>query len=117
MNSAQRPDAEDLRNTIRETLDVTGNFNVITHYDEKGIRSSYPQRVDTRFKKGRSGNPKGRPKGSLSTATLLKEMFNASVPVREGDKRQFMTRAAAMIRGTARNGIRGDARSLTRSWI
>jgi hypothetical protein len=113
MNSAKRLEPEHLPNTISETVDLSGEFKVITHCDEKGIRRSFPQRLDTRFRKGKSGNPKGRPRGSLSPATLLKEMFNASVAVRKGEKRQFMARADAMIRGTVADGLRGDARSLT----
>jgi hypothetical protein len=101
------------RNTIVEKVDSTGRFKVITHYDQTSRKRTIVQRLDTRFRKGQSGNPKGRPKGSLNASTLLKDMFNTTVPVREGEKRQFMTRADAMIRGTMANALRGDARSLT----
>lgn len=113
MNSGKWFEREDRRNTTVERVDRSGRFKVIDHYDEKGVRKTIIRRLDTRFTKGQSGNPKGRPKGSLNATTLLKEIFNTTVPVREGDRRQFMSRAEAMLRATFANGLRGDARSLT----
>jgi hypothetical protein len=35
----------------------------------------------TRFKKGKSGNPRGRPKGALNVATILRKALAAPVKV------------------------------------
>ena len=44
--------------------------------------------LGTRFRKGQSGNPKGRPKGARNTATLLSEKLDEKVGVRTPDGRQ-----------------------------
>jgi Family of unknown function (DUF5681) len=46
----------------------------------------------TRFKPGQSGNPRGRPKGSRNTATILQEKLDAKVEVREGGKIKRMSK-------------------------
>jgi hypothetical protein len=43
--------------------------------------------LETRFKKGQSGNPKGRPKGAKNTRTLLQEKLGEKVKVRTPDGR------------------------------
>jgi len=53
----------------------------------------------TRFQKGQSGNPKGRPKGSRNFATELEEVLEAPVPVTEnGVKIHVSSRQAAIYR-------------------
>src|SRR5262245_29021911 len=42
--------------------------------------------LHSRFKRGQSGNPKGRPRGSRSVASVLHRILNEKVPAREGDK-------------------------------
>src|SRR5262245_34469426 len=50
---------------------------------------------DTQFPKGQSGNPKGRPKGSKNLVTLIHEMLDQLIPVREdGRSRKVPARAA-----------------------
>jgi hypothetical protein len=43
--------------------------------------------LHTRFQKGRSGNPQGRPPGSSSVSTLLASAVRAKVTVVEGGRR------------------------------
>ncbi len=42
---------------------------------------------DTRFKKGQSGNPKGRPKGSKNFATVLAKILKTRVPANVNGRR------------------------------
>jgi hypothetical protein len=73
---------------------------------------------ETRFRKGRSGNPKGRPKGAKTgppdhdrlAAILLEEAYR-EVPLREGEREIRVPMAVAVVRGLFVKGARGTARS------
>jgi hypothetical protein len=54
--------------------------------------------VSGQFKRGQSGNARGRPKGRPNVATLTKALFNAPVTVREGGKVRRMSTGEAMFR-------------------
>jgi hypothetical protein len=49
-----------------------------------------PQR--SRFKKGESGNPNGRPRGSKNLATLLEKELRQRVVVNENGRRRSITK-------------------------
>lgn len=52
----------------------------------------------TQFKKGQSGNPKGRPKGSTNFATMFKQVMDEKVVVREANgKARTITKFRAAI--------------------
>ena len=55
----------------------------------------------TQFRKGTSGNPKGRPRGSKSLSTLLTETLDEKVVVRENGRCGRITKRAAMIKQQA----------------
>jgi hypothetical protein len=65
----------------------------------------------TRFKKGQSGNPNGRPLGSANAKTIVARAIQEKVTVREGDKPRAMTKLEAMLQGHLVKAIKGDARS------
>jgi uncharacterized protein DUF5681 len=65
-----------------------------------------------RFKKGRSGNPKGRPKGSKNFATLLREALSKKVEVRENGRRRKITKLAASAAQLANKVAMADTRTL-----
>jgi hypothetical protein len=50
----------------------------------------------SRFKKGRSGNPHGRPQGSRNMSTLLDRALNEQVVVSENGKRKTITKRDAV---------------------
>jgi hypothetical protein len=64
----------------------------------------------TRFRKGQSGNPTGRRKGSLNMATLLERALNERVVVTENGKRKTITKLEAMLKQLANKAASGDTR-------
>lgn len=68
----------------------------------------------SQFKKGQSGNPKGRPKGSKNFSTHVRETLDLPVPIQEGGKTvQISTQKAALMR-LREKALKGDQRALDR---
>jgi hypothetical protein len=61
-----------------------------------------------RFRKGESGNPKGRPRGSKNIATLLDEELSERVPVNENGKHKTITMRKAITKQTVRKAASGN---------
>ena len=55
----------------------------------------------TRFEKGRSGNPRGRPKGTLNLATDLAEELGEMIEVRENGAVRRISKQRAMVKSLA----------------
>ena len=66
-----------------------------------------------RFAKGKSGNPKGRSKGTPNVADILKTVFNEKRRVREGYRVRLMRTCEAIIRLAVAKAQSGNARALT----
>ena len=62
----------------------------------------------TRFKKGQSGNPTGRPKGSKNLTTLLEKELKQRVVVTENGRRRSITKQEAMVKHLVNKAISGD---------
>ena len=67
----------------------------------------------SRFKKGRSGNPRGRPKGAKNLKTELEEELGELIVVREGGKPKKVTKLRAIIKGQTAKGAHGDTKAAT----
>jgi hypothetical protein len=65
----------------------------------------------TRFRKGRSGNPKGRPKGARNFGTALQEALGQTVLVREGGSERRVTRRGAVVLSLLAKALKGDVRA------
>jgi hypothetical protein len=65
----------------------------------------------TRFQKGQSGNPRGRPRGSRSMGAILDEILERKVTLRDraGDRR--VTAQEAMILKLVEIALKGDPRA------
>jgi hypothetical protein len=68
---------------------------------------------NTRFKKGQSGNPAGRPKGSRSMPTLLAQELNKSVRVVQNGRSKRITKKQALLIQMVNKAASGDFRFLT----
>lgn len=67
---------------------------------------------ETRFKPGHSGNPRGRPKQSKNTISILKKELDERVSLREGDKQIILTKRQAMLRHLINKAVQGDTRAM-----
>ena len=67
--------------------------------------------VSTRFKPGQSGNPNGRPKGTLNLRTDLKEELAERIRLREGDRELKVSKQRAMLKALVAKALKGDARA------
>lgn len=67
----------------------------------------------SQFKKGRSGNPKGRPKGARNFKTEVDAVLNSKVSViHDGKPKTVSTIQAAMMR-LKEKALKGDLRAIT----
>ncbi len=66
--------------------------------------------LHTRFQKGKSGNPSGRPRGSKNTFTLLREVANEMVFVSENGRRRKITKLHAAMLLLINKAVSGDRR-------
>ena len=67
----------------------------------------------SQFRKGQSGNPQGRPKGSKNLATLLRLECDRIVTVTEGGKRRQYHKGALLARIQIDKALKGDVRAFT----
>lgn len=66
----------------------------------------------TRFKKGVSGNPKGRPKGSLNLATVFLKALREKVVINEHGQRKSITKLEAALKQLVNKAASGDLRAI-----
>jgi len=66
----------------------------------------------TRFKKGQSGNPRGRPGGSKNLKTLLSEALNEPVIITENGRRRKITKREAIVREVVNRSATPDLRAV-----
>ena len=67
---------------------------------------------NTRFRSGRSGNPKGRPKGSKNLSSQYLAEVNAPIPITENGKRRLVSKLGAAIKQQVTKGAAGDLRAV-----
>ena len=72
----------------------------------------------SRFKKGKSGNPKGRPKGSRNIKTDLTDALNQKVSIQEGGSVKKVSKRKAIVLAQIAKAMKGDHRSaaLVMAW-
>jgi phosphoenolpyruvate carboxylase len=66
----------------------------------------------TRFKKGQSGNPQGRPKGALNMATVLERTLRERVVINENGKRKTITKLEAAFKQLSNKAASGELKAL-----
>ena len=83
------------------------------HEDEAGgykVGFGKPPKA-TQFKKGQSGNPKGKPKGHKNFKTDLMDELSELIAIQENGKQRKISKQRALIKASVAKGIKGDAKA------
>src|SRR6185503_16958090 len=67
--------------------------------------------INTRFKKGQSGNPSGRPKGRKDDATQIKDVLFKPIRIRDGNSIRTVSKLAAALEVCLNKALKGDLRA------
>jgi hypothetical protein len=70
----------------------------------------------TRFKKGRSGHPEGRPSGSTNITSELEGLLAAKTTIKVNGAVQKVRTARAICLALIQKALGGDVRASRRSW-
>lgn len=82
---------------------------------EQKNKTGYKQPpVGSQFKKGQSGNPKGRPKGTRNFRTDLKATLARPVKITEGGRSRSISTQEAGLERLREKALKGDTRALDR---
>jgi hypothetical protein len=101
---------EDDREKAEPRLDAEAGSARAT---DQGYRVGYARPpLQRRFKPGTSGNKKGRPKGSRNAKSIVEEVINSPVTIRENGKARKTTKLRAVIEATTLNAMKGDIRAV-----
>lgn len=68
----------------------------------------------TQFRKGRSGNPNGRPKGRKDVGTIIRGALHRKVDVRESGRVRSMPKIEAAIEVALNKALKGDQRAFAK---
>ncbi|GHC08897.1 DUF5681 domain-containing protein [Thermomonas carbonis] len=66
----------------------------------------------SQFQKGRSGNPKGRPKGTLNLATAFNRALSEKIEVVENGRKRKMTKLEVAVTAMVNRAVKGDAKAM-----
>ena len=80
-------------------------------HDDETVGYGQPPK-QTRFQKGRSGNPRGRPKGALNMATVLTRTLQEPVVITEHGQRKTITKFEATVKQLVNKSASGEARAM-----
>lgn len=68
----------------------------------------------TQFKKGQSGNPRGRPRRKKAINTMLDEILYKQVEITEGGRRRKVAAVEALLKRQLAEAMKGDAKAFDR---
>ena len=65
----------------------------------------------TRFRPGKSGNPRGRPKGARNLSTIVAAALSERVAINENGRRRRITKLEAAVKQLVNRAASGEARA------
>lgn len=69
--------------------------------------------IESRFKPGQSGNPKGRPKRHRNVRTVVQETLNQRITIREGKRTRLLSKLEGVVLAVVNSALQGNAKSVT----
>jgi hypothetical protein len=82
--------------------------------DEKKYNVGYRKPPKhTQFKRGKSGNPAGRPKGTRNLSTDLADELAERIAINEGGRRRTISKQRALVKQIMAKALRGEVRAAT----
>jgi hypothetical protein len=83
------------------------------HDDDRDYEVGYGRPPkSTRFMKGQSGNPKGRPKGAKGINANLKRELEGKITVNDGQQTRTISKAEAAAKRLVAKALGGDLKAL-----
>ena len=67
--------------------------------------------LPSRFARGRSGNARGRPKGTKNLKTLIRQAMTASISIKEGTNSRRLSKIEGVVLRQLQNALKADDRS------
>jgi hypothetical protein len=67
--------------------------------------------LHSRFKRGQSGNPRGRPKNSKNFTTIVQDVLTQRITIREGNQRRSITRLEGVVLRQVDDALKGNDRA------
>jgi hypothetical protein len=67
--------------------------------------------LEHRFSRRQSGNPRGRPKGKKNEATILQELLNRKITIREDGKPRKITVLEAILLRFTEDALKGNTKT------
>ena len=98
-------------NDASPTLQSSADLNLESEPRSFAVGYGRPP-VHSRFKPGKSGNPKGRVKQSRNMRTIVQQVLNEDMQIREGGRLRRMSAMEALVRTTLTRSFKGDPKAL-----
>jgi Family of unknown function (DUF5681) len=80
--------------------------------DRRRKRSFSPEYMKRKFKPGKSGNPRGRPKDTKGFGTVLQDELKRRVAVTEDGRRKKITKREAVAKQLVNKAAAGDPKAI-----
>jgi hypothetical protein len=64
--------------------------------------------VHTRFKPGKSGNPKGRPRNTRNLRTIIQDVLTTKIVLRQGQGKRSISKLEGIVLRQVENALKGD---------